>query len=385
MNPGPATPPDIRPLDELDQVPWAELKDCYGPAADVPAWLRDLTSRDEDVRTRAWGHMESRLYHQGDVYEATPHAVPFLLHLLADEATPGRKKLLWYLSALVTGADDRQWFPDGYDTAQTDGWPVETAVYEAVRAGVPAVVVPLLDHDDPETAGLAAMLAAWFPAHAPLTLPALRQLCARPLPRPQRATGLIALGLLAGAAGDRSDTALLERTLANGDEPDRWAAAVALARITAPDIPPSAISALTAELGVICTGPDEYEMTATRTHFCYSDVNGLILRTLDRLPRGRRKAARDCLVRTLLRIEQQDSELSEAADWATTLACFALTRQVSGQVSGAAALTPFQRAVLQALLGGDRIWESGDLGILLSEEYGLPDTPDALGAWLGSP
>ncbi|MEU2674719.1 hypothetical protein ABZ622_38970 [Streptomyces sp. NPDC007164] len=376
MTPEPATLPVTRPLADLDRVPWAELRHAYGPATDVPAQLRDLIAPDQDTRDQAWFRTESSLYHQGNIYEATPHAVPFLLHLLAGEATPGRKKLLWYLSALVTGEDDSQWFPDGYDTARTDGWPVETAVYEAVGAGVPAVVVPLLDHDDPETAALAAMLAAWFPAHAPLILPALRRLCARPLPRLQRATALIALGLLAGAAGDRSDTPLLERTLADGDEPDRWAAAVALARITAPDIPPSAIGALTAELGVICTDPDEYEMTA-RTHF--GDAGELILRTLDRLPQGRREAARDCLVRTLLRIEQQDSEPSEAADWATTLACFALP---TGQVSDAAALTPFQRAVLQALLGGDRIWASGDLGLLLSDEYGLPDTPDALEEWL---
>lgn len=381
MTPGLATPPVTRPLTELDDVPWAELRHCYGPATEVPSQLRDLTSPDEATRAKAWYRTESNLYHQGNVYEATPHAVPFLLHLLADEATPGRKKLLWYLTVLVTGEDDSQWFPDGFDTARIEGWPVETATYEAVGAGVPAVVVPLLDHDDPETAALAAMLAAWFPAHAPLVLPALRRLCARPLPRPQRATALIALGLLAGAAGDRSDTALLERTLAGGDAPDRWAAAVALARITAPDIQPSAIGVLTAELGAICADPDAYEMTA-RTHFCNGDVGELILRTLDRLPPERRGTARDCLVRTLRQIEQQDSEPSEAADRAATLAVYALPTE---QVSGAEALTTFQRAVLQALLGSERIWASGDLGLFLSDEYGLPDTPDALKAWLDSP
>ncbi|MEW2632653.1 hypothetical protein AB0903_13595 [Streptomyces sp. NPDC048389] len=381
MTPGPPTPTVTRPLTDLDQVPWAELRHCYGPATNVPAQLRDLTSPDEDTRAKAWYRTESNLYHQGNVYEATPHTVPFLLHLLADEATPGRKRLLCYLSALVTGEDDSQWFPDGYDTARTEGWPVETAVYEAVGAGVPTVVVPLLDHDDPEMAGLAAMLAAWFPRHAPLVLPALRRLCDRPLPRPERATALIALGLLAGAAGDRSDTALLERALADGDDPDRWAAAVALARVTASDIPPSAIGVLTAELGVICTDLDAYEMTA-RTHFCYGNVGELIPRTLDRLPPERRETARDCLVRTLRQIEQQDSEPSEAADWAVTLAVYTLP---TGQVTDAAQLTSFQSVVLQALLSSDRAWASGDLGPLMSDEYGLPDTPDALRAWLDLP
>ncbi|WP_457518629.1 hypothetical protein [Streptomyces sp. TE33382] len=181
-------------------MPWAELTHCYGPATGVPTQLCDLASPDEDTRTRAWGSMGSNLYHQGDVFEATAHAIPFLLHLLADDTFPGRKQLLGYLAALVTGAEESQWFPDGYDSTVNDGRPVEIAVYEAVEAGIPTVVAPILDYEDPRTATLAAVLTAWFPTQAPHVLPSLRRLCDRPLPRAERATALIALGLPAGAA-----------------------------------------------------------------------------------------------------------------------------------------------------------------------------------------
>ncbi|MET9663494.1 hypothetical protein [Streptomyces sp. NPDC006510] len=377
MTAHPAPPPITRPLTDLDQVPWADLCHAYGPATVIPSQLRDLTSLDQATRDQAWHRMYSNLYHQGSIYEATPHAVPFLLHLLADERPPDREGLLTYLSALVTGEDEEQWFPDGYDTARIAGWPVETAVYETVEAGVPTVVAPLLDHDDPETAVRAAVLTAWFPAQAPHVLPGLRRLCGRALPRPGRANALIALGLLAGAAGDRSDTPLLERTLADTDAPDRWAAAVALARVTAPDLPDPAIDALIDELGTICTDPDAYE-DVERVSFCKGFVAALILRTADRLTDARQEAARSALVRLLRRTEEQNP-----TPWntAATLVVYTFldTRPTAPQ------LTPWQRAVLRSLLDGDRIWASGELGLLLSSEYGLPDTPDALEEWLDRP
>ncbi|MFI8434935.1 hypothetical protein ACIGJO_14465 [Streptomyces sp. NPDC079020] len=378
MTPGLSGRPATRPLADLDQVPWAGLAHCYGPATEVPSQLRDLASPDEEARTRAWDRLWSNLYHQGNVYEATAHAVPFLLHLLTDETTPHRKGFLGYLSVLVTGEDEGRWFPDGYDSTMLDGRPVESAVYEAVEAGIPTVVAPLLDHDDPETATLAAVLTAWFPSAAPHVLPALRRLCARPLPRPHRATALLVLGLLAGAADDRSDTARLERILQDGDDPDRWAAAVALARISAPGLPATAIGALTDELGVICADPDAYE-TVARVIFCDGFVAEPVLKTLRRLPEAGRETARACLARLLRRTEEQ-----EPKPWGTavTLAGYALLDV--GRPT-AAELTPWQHAVLRALLDGDMIWTSGELGLLLSCEHGIPDTPDALEAWLSRP
>ncbi|MFF8423453.1 hypothetical protein [Streptomyces sp. NPDC015680] len=95
MRPDRAVPsPGTRALDELDQAPWAELRHAYGPATDVPEQLRALVCGDGEHRTQAWDRMWSALYHQGSVYEATLHAVPFLLHMLAEETTPHPARVL---------------------------------------------------------------------------------------------------------------------------------------------------------------------------------------------------------------------------------------------------------------------------------------------------
>ncbi|MGW1653814.1 HEAT repeat domain-containing protein [Streptomyces atratus] len=372
--------PGTRPLDELDQVPWAELRHAHGPATDVPEQLRALVRSDRERRTRAWDRMWSNLYHQGNVYEATLHAVPFLLHMLAEETTPHPARVLVYLRHLVVGEDEAALLPDGYDEAGFAGWPqqdreLEAATHAAVAAGVP-VIVPLLDHQDPGVAGEAAHLLAWFPGRAADILPALRRLSVRsPLPRSDRTTVLIAIGLLAGACGDRSDTAPLERMLADVDDPDRWAAAVALSRIATPDVPATAIDVLVAELGAISADPEEYEMEP-RTGFCFNSPEQLIVPTLHRLPAASRDAALDAAGRAIAGIENQDQvPWAEAAD----LVVLALGEAEPGSPD---TLTPCQHAMLRALLTGDRIWASGQLGMRLSSEYGLPDTPDALEEWL---
>lgn len=186
---------------------------------------------------------------------------------------------------------------------------------------------------------------------------------------------LIAIGLLAGACGDRSDTAFLERMLADVDDPDRWAAAVALSRIATLDVPAAAIDVLVAELGAISVDPEEYGMEP-RTGFCFNSPERLIVPTLHRLPAASRDAALDAAGRAIAGIENQDRvPWAEAAD----LVVLALGDAEPGSPD---TLTPWQHAMLRALLTGDRIWASGQLGMRLSSDYGLPDTPDALEEWL---
>src|SRR5262245_58249134 len=44
------------------------------------------------------------IWHQGTVYEATPHAVPFLIELAASDDTPDRSGMLSYLGTLADGS-----------------------------------------------------------------------------------------------------------------------------------------------------------------------------------------------------------------------------------------------------------------------------------------
>jgi hypothetical protein len=91
-------------LDGLDQVEWSRLKHAYGAAEDVPDLIRALTSRSADERRAAWHELYGTLWHQGTIYEATLHAVPFFIELAASDETPDRGEILSYLGALADGS-----------------------------------------------------------------------------------------------------------------------------------------------------------------------------------------------------------------------------------------------------------------------------------------
>jgi hypothetical protein len=77
----------------LNAIPWAELSQAYGSAEEVPVWLRQLTSDDEQVRQQAMGKLGSSIYHQGSLYPATAYAVPYLIALLQERHRPARRLL----------------------------------------------------------------------------------------------------------------------------------------------------------------------------------------------------------------------------------------------------------------------------------------------------
>ena len=104
----------MRPLSELDQIDWASLDHAYGNAADVPEMLRALVSASADERARARDGLWAALDHQGvQRFESTLRAVPFLIALVADEATPERSEIVRLLAEIAVG--DTCWFMhDGF-------------------------------------------------------------------------------------------------------------------------------------------------------------------------------------------------------------------------------------------------------------------------------
>ena len=96
---------------ELDAVGWARLGHAYGTAGDVPDLLRALAT---DAHERALDALYGNIFHQGSRYEATAHAVPFLLGLVADPSTPARADLVLFLGALAIGYDEAH-LPSGVD------------------------------------------------------------------------------------------------------------------------------------------------------------------------------------------------------------------------------------------------------------------------------
>lgn len=87
----------------LEQIPWHDLHHAYGPADDVPNLLRLLLSDDKNVRDGAWEELYGNIWHQGDVYQATSYAIPFLIRMLDSDAVPDKHSLLAFLEAIATG------------------------------------------------------------------------------------------------------------------------------------------------------------------------------------------------------------------------------------------------------------------------------------------
>ncbi|MDN3354195.1 hypothetical protein [Actinomadura sp. DC4] len=121
-------------LDGLEEIAWDDLDHAYGAASDVPDVLRGVAEGDGDALNELFG----TIWHQGTVYEATTHAVPFLIELLAapDTDTAG---LLGLLSAIAEGD------PEDEDTGTRD----------AVAAGAPTYL-RLLAHESADVRAAAA-------------------------------------------------------------------------------------------------------------------------------------------------------------------------------------------------------------------------------------
>jgi hypothetical protein len=90
-------------LEGIDEIDWRGLRDAYGPASDVPRYIRELAASD----TADWNGPVENLYthicHQGTVYEATAFAVPYLIELLTHPEIKPRHWILYLLGDIARG------------------------------------------------------------------------------------------------------------------------------------------------------------------------------------------------------------------------------------------------------------------------------------------
>lgn len=96
----------VTALVDLDGVPWRSLANAYSgvepgtyanylvPPDDAAAILRAFAEPDEDSQYEAFHGVLATLHHQGDLYEATAYAVPFLCALAADPPFTSEPRLL---------------------------------------------------------------------------------------------------------------------------------------------------------------------------------------------------------------------------------------------------------------------------------------------------
>src|SRR5262245_39438672 len=182
--------------DNLLRVDWGRLRHAYGWAREVPDMLRGMIADDEEVREQAWDDFWSAINHQGDFYDSTVAAVPFLIEAVGDPGTPGRVAILDYcrdrwLEAPQYGGDalvpeppggvdhptpfltDQAPAPQASDASSDDGEEFDMDNYRrmdlcawqtgrAIQAGQ-GVFERLVDDPDREVAAAGAMLLLIWP------------------------------------------------------------------------------------------------------------------------------------------------------------------------------------------------------------------------------
>lgn len=87
----------------LESIPWAELHHAYGTAEDIPQILRDRASPNVETAQKAQDSLFANIWHQGTIYEATSHAIPFLIRLLQAQEVHLRHHLIWLLQGIADG------------------------------------------------------------------------------------------------------------------------------------------------------------------------------------------------------------------------------------------------------------------------------------------
>jgi len=400
-------------LEGLSVVAWAELEHAYGSAADVPDLIRALRAADPAVRKKARWRLYGNIFHQGTRYEASAYAVPFLIELLADPATPGRSEILGLLTSLAIGYDE-SWLPDPFpvasyrqravggeqvlqaapapsgdedDDSRYQYWEsldeqdqdrmfahVELSVYDAVRAGVPLYRTLLVD-ESPSVRRAAAYALAWFSEDALATISPLASAASDPR-APIAATALVALGLI-GAAGPTA-ARIVHDALTDDRDLVRWGAAVAHARLHGPAADP----AVAAEL-LAWTGGDN--PVYQEIPYLDGNVSGLAGLALRQLGDAHAAAAFEAL---LIRIPAVNGPESLPIVGEALRRAFPDGRLTEG--TRLADLDTRQQRLLQTLADSPGTWGWGQapvfgnfIGLVLA--YGLPYNPEAMRTFVAGP
>ncbi|MFD3798423.1 HEAT repeat domain-containing protein [Streptomyces californicus] len=87
-------------INEIDGVDWESMGHAYGPASDVPGWLKGMASADPGVREEAFSAFYSAAHHQGDVYPCTAASLPFLFEMADSLVTPDRGSVIELLLSI---------------------------------------------------------------------------------------------------------------------------------------------------------------------------------------------------------------------------------------------------------------------------------------------
>lgn len=94
-------------INDLDRIDWSSMSHAYGPATDVPVWLRAMASPDPEARKQALSNLYGAAHHQGDVYPCTAASLPFLFAMADNPTAADRAPIVELLLSIGREAVDR--------------------------------------------------------------------------------------------------------------------------------------------------------------------------------------------------------------------------------------------------------------------------------------
>lgn len=269
----------------IRELPWHTYQHAYGKASDVPDQILALLSPDKATRTKAFGDLYGNIYHQGSIYEATQHAVPFLIRIAGDDAAPDRADVLNLIADIGEGGSWHHSHKDLSllkDKASTPEFQSKmraelshaAAAHRAVITGIP-VYVSLLSSSDPLIREAAAYTLSRFPRDATSAIPALIEQAQRDPDEEAAATAILAL-----ARFQPTQPQLESIRAARSNPPPSVHLALALADITAlSDKAPSA--SIDTAFAALNSPPN---LSRQSSRFFDGGVQALVVGTLYALP-----------------------------------------------------------------------------------------------------
>ncbi|HEU4406315.1 MAG TPA: hypothetical protein VFS43_13705 [Polyangiaceae bacterium] len=370
-------------LEALDRVTWADYRHAYGPAVDVPELLRALAFGDERAQGRAKYALYGNLWHQGTVYEASAHAVAFLIEMLAPGSSADKAFVLQYLGDLASGSSylaAHQGFAayDGLRDGPEFRAELEReidwvrATHEAVLRGAPMYLALARGHADPDVRSAAFRLLARFREEAPELAGHALEASRGDGDEVVRASALLAFDWLcpeparvraecaARLAGDRSEFV-------------RWLAAWAWAASAREQTPPAAVDVLATALAVA----PRFEARLVRLGWFDADATAVTARALGALGPLHARAYVPRLVAAL-----RAAAPSAALALADALLGLAFGAPFKG--GSFASMTPPQKAAAAAIATSDQAWALRAALAELLRAYGLPDERGRLREFVGA-
>ncbi|MFF9135701.1 HEAT repeat domain-containing protein [Streptomyces sp. NPDC014806] len=134
-------------FDGLHDIDWASMEHAYGSAEEVPALLWALRSPEAQARREALDRFYGAVHHQGSVYPPTAAALPFLLELANDSATPERAAVVALLVSIGRESLERGFEDDGTEIEYYP--PMGCAQAVAFLRGRGAQIAELVRDPDP--------------------------------------------------------------------------------------------------------------------------------------------------------------------------------------------------------------------------------------------